>query len=106
MEVKSAKKAVKRDHPVDDGIEAAKSSAPAAKIPNKTKLVPNGFTNGSVETTVEEKPVVKKTRNVVNKSIFQHFKDLTNEEEDKRMRAALQLLQQLSKTKEAEKVCI
>nr|XP_014093367.1 myb-binding protein 1A [Bactrocera oleae] len=103
MKVKSAKKAVKRDPPADDAIEVEKSSAPAAKVPKKTKLLPNGVTNGSGETIVSEQPKLEKATNVVNKSIFQHFKELTNEEEDKRMKAALQLLQQLSKTKEAEK---
>ena len=84
MKVKSAKKAVKRDPPADDAIEVEKSSAPAAKVPKKTKLLPNGVTNGSGETTVSEQPKLEKATNVVNKSIFQHFKELTNEEEDKR----------------------
>uniref|UniRef100_A0A034VLD7 peptidylprolyl isomerase n=1 Tax=Bactrocera dorsalis TaxID=27457 RepID=A0A034VLD7_BACDO len=103
MKVKSAKKAVKRDPPADDGAEVEKSSPPAAKVLKKAKMVSNGVTNGSAETTVAEQHTVEKTANVVNNSIFQHFKELTNEEEDKRMKAALQLLQQLSKTKEAEK---
>ncbi|XP_011211843.2 myb-binding protein 1A [Bactrocera dorsalis] len=103
MKVKSTKKAVKRDPPADDGAEVEKSSPPAAKVLKKAKMVSNGVTNGSPETTVAEQHTVEKTANVVNNSIFQHFKELTNEEEDKRMKAALQLLQQLSKTKEAEK---
>ncbi|XP_036339003.1 myb-binding protein 1A [Rhagoletis pomonella] len=101
MKIKSAKKAAKRDLPAKDDGESDISSAPPAKSPKKAKFL-NGI-NGEVEEQAVEKPPAEKSGGSVNVSIFQHFKELTNDDEDKRMKAALQLLQQLSKTKEADK---
>uniref|UniRef100_W8BW28 DNA polymerase V n=1 Tax=Ceratitis capitata TaxID=7213 RepID=W8BW28_CERCA len=98
MKVKSVKKAAKRDLSTEDSAEP-----PPVKAAKKSKLDLNGTMNGSAEMPSDDKPTVEKPGNTVNVSIFQHFKELTNEEEGKRMKAALQLLQQLSKTKDAEK---
>ena len=52
-----------------------------------------------VKTEVTEKPV-----KIVDGSIFKYFNDLTNENEKVRINAGIQLLQQLSKSQDEEKV--
>ncbi|XP_067636863.1 myb-binding protein 1A [Eurosta solidaginis] len=98
MQVKSEKKALKRDSPTKEDGEPENGNAPPANAAKKSKLL-----NGGSEDVAVEKSSTDKINATMNLSIFEHFKELTNKEEEKRMKAALQLLQQLSKSKEAEK---
>ena len=75
----------------DTILKPAKKPKLVKAAQEPTKVVNKGKQNGVAVATVDT-------------SIFQYFKDLTNEEEQKRMDAALKLLQQLSKSKETEKV--
>lgn len=105
MKVKKDKKPEKRTK--DDG-EVEEETAPPKKSQKKTKI--------NRETPEDDEPVAtnnaedtkSKTRvgiKMMDTNIFKYFKDLTNEEEKSRLDAAALLLQQLSRTKEEDKVC-
>lgn len=103
MKVKKDKKAEKR---VKDA-ETQEEPQPSVKSHKKAKLSKvNGNDNdeGTAETQTTPVPVAEKSIKSVDSNIFKFFKDLTSDEEQTRMEAALHLVQQLGRNKDEEKV--
>lgn len=106
MKVKKDKKPEKRTK--DDG-EVEEETAPSKKSQKKTKInreTPEDDCEPVATKNAED--TQSKTRvgiKMMDTNIFKYFKDLTNEEEKSRLDAAALLLQQLSRSKEEDKVC-
>lgn len=100
MKVKKDKKAEKRSQ---NGDEAQEESSAALKAKKKQKLSKENANDedGELEAPPAKTKAAIKT---LDTNIFKYFKDLTSDEEKLRLEAAVQLLQQLNRNKDDDKV--